>query len=51
MSLWSNVRYHPDIFLEGLNKLTKGLSHDTQSRTEISTYDPRNMKEDCWTGI
>lgn len=31
MRLWSHVRYHPDVFLEGLNKFTKGLSHDTQS--------------------
>jgi hypothetical protein len=43
--LWANLMYSPGIYLEGLRKITKALSHDTQSLARDLIWNLTNMKQ------
>jgi hypothetical protein len=45
--LWANLMYPPDICLDSLRKITKGLSQGTLFLGEELTQDPLDMKQKC----
>jgi hypothetical protein len=45
---WSNFRYHPSIWLEGLRKTTNSLSQESQCPIKIRTIHLSNTSLQCY---